>query len=89
MTVCLNLILLLTFFLTAPPIASAVDQIFVKEYTYYASELDSKVSCRANALVQVKRMLLEELGTYLESHTKVKDHQVTQDEITTLAAGII
>ena len=46
---------------------------FQKEYTYQASEYDSKVSCRALALEQVKRLLLEELGTYLESETEVKN----------------
>jgi tetratricopeptide (TPR) repeat protein len=63
--------------------------IFVKDYTYQASEIDSKVTCRAIALEQVKRLLLEELGTYLESKTEVKNFQLTQDQITTLTAGIV
>jgi len=62
---------------------------FVREYTYQASEVDSKVSCRAIALEQVKRLLLEELGTYLESHTEVINFQLTKDQITALAAGIV
>jgi hypothetical protein len=49
---------------------------FLKEYTYQASEMDSKVSCRAIALEQVKRLLLEELGTYLESHTEILNFQL-------------
>lgn len=63
--------------------------IFEKEYSYQASELDSKVSCRVIAMEQVKRLLLEELGTYLESKTEVKNFQLTKDQITTLTAGII
>lgn len=35
--------------------------IFEREYTYEASEADSKLSCRVIALEQVKRLLLEEL----------------------------
>lgn len=62
---------------------------FEKEYTYQASEIDSKVSCRAIALEQVKRLLLEELGTYVESNTEVKDFQLTKDQITTLTAGLV
>lgn len=62
---------------------------FEKEYTYQASEIDSKVSCRAIALEQVKRLLLEELGTYVESNTEVKDFQLTKDQITTLTAGSV
>ena len=62
---------------------------FVREYAYQASELDSKASCRTIALEQVKRLLLEELGTYIESQTEVRDFQLTKDRISTLAAGIV
>lgn len=61
----------------------------IKEYTYQASELDSKVSSRAIALEQVKRELLEELGTYVESATVVKDYQIEKDEIRTITAGVV
>jgi hypothetical protein len=53
---------------------------FVKEYTYQASELDSKASCRTISLEMVKRLLLEELGTYLISETEVKNMQLTKDQ---------
>ena len=53
--------------------ALAANKTFIKEYTYLASDLDSKVSSRAIALEQVKRALLEELGTYLISDTEVKN----------------
>jgi len=62
---------------------------FVKEYTYQASELDSKASCRTISLEMVKRMLLEELGTYLISETEVKDFKLTKDQVTTYSAGIV
>ncbi|TAN60228.1 hypothetical protein EPN18_09020 [bacterium] len=45
----------------------AAEKIFIKEYTYQASEIDSKVTSRAIALEQAKRLVLEELGTYLIS----------------------
>ena len=54
-----------------------------------ASDIDSKVSSRAIALEQVKRALLEQLGTYLISETEVKNFQMTKDQITTLTAGIV
>ena len=38
---------------------------FIRDYTYQASEIDSKQSSRIIATEQVKRLLLEELGTYL------------------------
>ena len=61
----------------------------VKEYTYQASELDSKTTCRAIALEQVKRELLEELGTYVESTTVVQEAQIEKDEIRTISAGVV
>jgi tetratricopeptide (TPR) repeat protein len=47
------------------------------------------MSSRTIALEQVKRLLLEEVGTYLISETDVKDFQLTKDKITTLTAGIV
>ena len=77
------------FVLFTPHIATAEFKTFIKEYTYQASEFDSKASSRTIALEQVKRLLLEELGTYLESSTEVKDFQLTKDQIKALSAGII
>ena len=62
---------------------------FVKEYTYEANEADSKISCRAIAIEQVKRLLLEELGTYLESETEVGNFQLTKDKVIVLTASIV
>jgi len=44
---------------------------FIKEYTYHAGDEDSMNSSRTIALREVKRLLLEELSTYLESQTEV------------------
>lgn len=67
----------------------AEKRTFIKEYTYQASEDDSRNSSRVIALREVKRLLLEELGTYLESETEVKNFQLSKDQITTLTAGIV
>ena len=67
----------------------AETKTFVKEYTYQASEADTKLSSRVIALEQVKRLLLEELGTYLESETEVKNFQLTKNQIVILTAGIV
>ena len=79
--------LLLILFL--PSLTAAETKTFIKEYTYQASDEDSKHSCRVISLREVKRLLLEELGTYLESETEVKDFQLTRDQITVLTAGIV
>lgn len=79
----------LLFLLLCINTAFAKSVAFDREYTYQASEADSKLSCRAIALEQVKRLLLEELGTYLESETVIKNLKLTKDQITTLTAGIV
>ena len=61
---------------------------FLREYTYDASELDSKVSSRVNALIELKRLLLEEVGVYIESNTTVENYLLTKDEIIAISAGI-
>ncbi len=83
------LILFIIFILMPIHFAGAEVKIFVKEYTYRASDEDSRNSSRTIALREVKRLLLEELGTYLESQTEVKNFQMTKDQITTLTAGIV
>lgn len=81
-------VLLLAVFLLPAGSAVAAPVSFTREYTYQASDIDSKVSSRMIALEQVKRILLEEAGTYVKSETQVKDQLVTRDEVVTLTAGI-
>jgi tetratricopeptide (TPR) repeat protein len=80
---------LMAVFLMLPVQSFASTKVFEREYTYSASEADSKLTCRVIALEQVKRLLLEELGTYLQSISEVKDGILTKDEIVTLTAGVV
>lgn len=75
--------------LLAPHFSLAELVTFQRDYSYQASEADSKLSSRAISLEQVKRLLLEEVGTYLESETEVKNFQLTKDQIVVLTAGIV
>ncbi len=61
----------------------------IREYTYQAGDADSKLSSRSIALEQVKRLLLEGLGTYLIGNTVVKNSQLSKDEIITYTAGAV
>ena len=81
------IIALLLFSSFSPALAEL--KTFVEEYTYKASEADSKLSSRTIALREVKRLLLEKLGTYLMSETEVRNFQLTKDKITLLTAGIV
>jgi len=83
------IIISLLFLLFIPNLASAETKTFIKEYTFQAGDEDSKNSSRTIALWEVKRLLLEELGTYLESETTVENFKLTKDQIITLTAGIV
>ncbi len=88
----IRLLLLLVIFVNLfvfSVVSFAETKTFIKDYTYMASDIDSKVSCRAIALEQVKRALLEQLGTFLISETEVRNYQMTKDQITTLTAGVV
>ncbi len=68
---------------------------FIREYNYRAGEADSKLTARAIALEQVKRLLLEEIGVYIttsfENETiEVGDDvkELTSQEVEVISAGI-
>lgn len=69
--------------------ARGAEVTFTEEYTYRASDMDSKVSSRAIALKEVKRALLEKVGTYLIVETEVRDFRMTKDQVLTLSAGVV
>jgi tetratricopeptide (TPR) repeat protein len=81
--------LALGLFCSAASLAFGEVVTFEEEYTYQASEYDSKISSRVLAMEQIKRLLLERLGTYLESETQIKDSQLTRDQIVILTAGVV
>lgn len=71
------------------------EKTFIKEYSYKASEMDSKYSCRIIAVNQIRSILLEEIGVYVETEQLLKTSEVgakfSQDfleTITTVTAGI-
>ncbi len=78
-----------TFLLIAGSPVLAEIVTIEKEYSYEAGEADSKLSCRTIAVEQVKKALLEELGTYLESETEVSNFRLTKDKVIILTAGIV
>lgn len=65
------------FLLFSPHLASAETKTFIKEYTYQASEDDSRNSSRVTAMREVKRLLLEEVrkrsDTILEENKKLRE----------------
>jgi len=86
-------ITLLLIFLSINLIAQ--EKTFIKEYTYNASDIDSKVSSRASAINEVKKLLLSEVGVYIESESILTTSDVGEEfsqdfveNITTIVAGV-
>ena len=84
-----RVIALCIMILLLPLVCMAASEEFIENYTYTAGEADSKLSCRTVSLIEVKRLLLERIGTYIETRTEVKDFRVEKDEIVALTAGIV
>lgn len=90
MKLFLNLIFAVSLFT-----AHAQEKTFVREYTYKAGELDSKLSSRAIAIDQIRSILLQELGVYVQTEQLLKTSEIgtnfSQDfieTISTVSAGI-
>jgi len=76
-------------FVAIANICQATTKTFIREYTYQASDYDSRLTCQAIALSEVKRLLLEEIGTYLVSGTTVQNGMVVSDDISVYTAGAV
>lgn len=87
----LRVILLLSSIITCS--AFSAEETYIREYTYQASEVDSKVSSRTLALQQVKTLLLQELGTHVSAivsqHTSSDGKNLSKVDIETLCAGVV
>jgi tetratricopeptide (TPR) repeat protein len=88
MVLC-RIIIVVLVILSAPFTSMAASRNFIESYTYSAGDSDSKLTCRMVSLLEVKRLLLEKIGTYLESRTEIKDFQIEKDEIVALTAGVV
>ena len=73
----------------------AETKTFIRDYTYNAGHADSKVTSRTIALEQVKRILLEEIGVYLQSEMTISKeekndvyNELTKQEIQSIISGI-
>jgi hypothetical protein len=71
-----RVIVIVLMILSLPFTGMAISREFIENYTYSAGESDSKLTCRMVALIEIKRLLLEKIGTYLESRTEIKDFRM-------------
>lgn len=87
------LIVLTTLFIVLP--FSVYGKEFTRDYTYRAGDDDSKNSARSKAIEQVKLLLLEEIGIYIQSYIEIDKEDTRKEsssflshEIRTTTAGV-
>lgn len=72
------------------PIASYAEvKEIISEGTYNMGDGETPNAAESQAVLQAKRTALEQAGTYVASYSKVKNFQLTEDEIQVLASGIM
>ena len=89
----MKLWLLLTTLLLSTLTIWADTKEFVRDYTYIAGEADSKISARQMAMQEVKRELLNEIGTHIYSTIEISENTKgetnTKQEIRAMTAGFV
>ena len=79
----------IAIFLFLPSSVFAQIKEIVSEGAYNMGDGETPSIAESRALLNAKRIALEQAGTYVASYTKVENMQVTEDEIQVLASGIM
>jgi len=61
----------------------------ISEGNYNMGDGETPSVAESRALLDAKRIALEQAGTYVESYSKVRNFQLTEDEVKVLASGTI
>src|SRR3989338_1288964 len=80
---------IIALFLFFPSLGFAQTKEIISEGTYNMGDGETPGVAESRALLQAKRIALEQAGTYVESYTKVENLQLTKDELQVLASGIM
>lgn len=62
---------------------------FVRDYTYQASEIDSKVTARTNASTEIRNILLREIGQFIISTQSMSNNDDYSEKVQAITAGIV
>lgn len=74
----MRIIFLFLILMLSPNLINAQEKVFIREYTYKASEVDSKSTCRSIAINQLRAILLDELGVYIQRESTIKTSEIEQ-----------
>jgi len=82
-------ILAIFFTLALPLLAHADAKVLTAEATYTMGDGETPSFAEAMVLQKAKQVALEQAGTYVESYTRVKNLDLTTEEIQTIAGGVL
>lgn len=87
------LVILLLLFISHPifdPVHAFADaKEIISEGTYNMGDGETPSAAEMRALEQAKRISIEQAGTYVQSYSRSKNYQLTDDEIITIASGVM
>ncbi|MDE3018767.1 MAG: hypothetical protein KGO52_02910 [Nitrospirota bacterium] len=75
--------------LCLPSVGFSETKEIVAEGAYHMGDGETPSVAESRALLRAKRVAVEQAGTYVESYSKVKHLQLTEDEIQVLASGLM
>ena len=81
--------LLLLVLVLIPCISHAETKTIYETNKYVMGDNDSKNDARRMCFLEAKRKVLEKAGTYIESHTQVKNYKLKKDEINSYSAALL
>jgi tetratricopeptide (TPR) repeat protein len=84
-----HLLALVTLLLLTSAVGFSETKEIVAEGAYHMGDGETPSVAESRALLQAKRLAVEQAGTYVESYSKVKHLQLTEDEIQVLASGLM
>lgn len=75
--------------LTLSGMASAEVYNVVAEGNYVVGDRDTREIAKQHAVKDAMRIAVEKAGVYVESYSKTKNYQLTEDEVKVIAGGIL
>lgn len=82
-------VLLPILFFSVPPVVYADVHEIISEGTYNMGDGETLSVAESRAILNAKRIALEQAGTFVQTYSKVRNLELAEDEIQVLAAGIM
>jgi len=75
--------------LLVPVFSFAETRLIISEGSYNMGDGETPTVAESRALLNAKRTALEQAGTYVESYSRTKNYELTEDEVKVIASGLM